>query len=387
MLQSISHLSHTLNPSSSLSAQANFNLKESVGLDQSSQISGAERISPSLFASTGNGTAVPDFSDIRLPDHDGRMLPYAIDASLVLPTNIAAQSVANNITRSMAENPDLRFAIIGEVHSVVAEQFFQETASALNNSGVNLVVGIETPTTPEVDKLIDLFFTGEISEGEFLENASQALHESYLSAVFRRDDPLANPDGLLAREYWVERLRNDVVSYVDQGINVAFIDPGRFVEGADREVEMANALLAAQSRNPDSLILAQIGALHAQPGYVPVSADRKNGEAIWNEALNSRMSGLEPANMRLQDLVGPQAIQTYIGAEYRENRAGEPIYTVIDPFSMREADYDAIFERYAEQGEDWDYGLPSELPGMGGGGYFIYHDSERYPEPKSRTME
>lgn len=387
MLQSISHINHASNPSSLSPAQGGFDLKKSANLDQSGQIGHAAQVTVPLLASTRQDQNIPDFADIRLPEENGRILPYTIDADLVSPTNIAAQSVANNIMQSMEGNPALRFAIIGEGHSPVADTFFHQTASALNNSGVDLVVGIETPTTPEIDRLIEQFFNGEISEDDFLENASLALHNSYLSAVFRRDDPLQNPEGLLTRDFWVERLRNDVVSYVDQGINVAFIDPGRFMEGADREIEMANALVSAQNRNPDSLILAQIGVLHAQPGYIPVVADQKNGEDIWREAAASRMSGLEPANMLLQDIVGPEAIQTYIGAEYRENRAGEPIYTVIDPFSIHEVDYDAIFERYSEQGEQWDYGLPAELPGMGGGGYFIFHDSERYPEPKSRTMD
>lgn len=374
-ITTVSRRSGTARDSSSISSREEGSLTGLHGM-----------LSTTVPGASEQTEVIPDFADIRLPNQNGFVLPHVIDPGQIWPTHVAAQSIANNVIASRQENPDLSYVIIGEAHSPGADKFFRKAASALRDQGIDLVVGIETPTTPEVDNLILRYNLGHISAEEFIERAAPALHESYLAAVFRRPDPLANPDGLLTREYWETRLRDDVVSYVEQGINVAFVDPGRFVEGANREVEMVDALLGAQERYPDSLILAQIGGLHAQPGYLPTTEDRKRGEATWNEAMMSRSSGREPAAMLLQEIVGPQAMQTYIGSEYFEFRSGAVGFTHIDERS-RDIDFGTLRREYEERGEEWHGGVPFDLPGMGGGGYFVYHDPDEFPEPKGRTAD
>lgn len=288
------------------------------------------------------GTGTPSIStlnrtveDMAIRDQNGNRLygPEDFHSGYTMPTSSeAAEAVANRIT----SDPDVQFAIIGEVHTPTASERFFEIAQHVAKDDRPMVAVIETPTTNNLNKLIDQYQAGEISEEDFLDQGSAELHDHYMNAYNNHGAPLDVADDRpepLTQDFWRDRLANDIVRYHQAGIQTELIDDGRFVPGANRDEVMADRMQEIAEDNPDAVIVAQLGLIHAQENssmdLVPefdINADTPDNSWSYRGAVMSKSDEQLPAAERLAQTSGGNAVLTFAMDELDEDDQGTFTY-------------------------------------------------------------
>lgn len=179
----------------------------------------------------------------------------------VAPSRVATpQTFADALRDEVAKNKQARVVVLGETHGPLANGIFDKSVAEVKRAaaanGEHLVAAVETPTTPEVDKLLDQYDKHQITREQFLDRASPLLAA-----------PLGN--GRSAEPWLVEKkrqaLEQDVTSKVEQGVPVVFWDRNRRnASPGTRDETGAKVIENIVNSDPRALVLVQAGLVHAQ---------------------------------------------------------------------------------------------------------------------------
>jgi hypothetical protein len=209
--------------------------------------------------------------------------------------------------------------IMGEAHGQFASDFAFETAKKSNQElkkiGKKLIVAHETPTTPKLDKLINQFYRGAISEKEFLDKGSSEMYNNYTNFPQKVKPTKDSPNADLG--YFRQRLVDDVVRFKNAGVEVRFVDGGRLSTDPkeSREATMANGILKI-AKEPNTVVFAELGFLHAaEKESLPVSHKSPH---IWKNAITKPMDFDNPAAKRIASVLGGDKVLTFALDEYFE---------------------------------------------------------------------
>lgn len=296
---------------------------ESFSASVADTLSGADTATGSLVASAGNGNPpilpfARTVDDMAIRDLDGNRLYGAGDFPSNYTTPTSGEASAAVADRIVAD-PNVRFAIIGEVHTDSADRRFFDIAQRVSESGRPMIAIIETPTTPALDALIDRYQAGELSREDFLEQGSAELHDHYMNAYNNHGVPAGEErPAPLDQEFWRARLETDVVRYHEAGIQTELVDAGRFVPGANRDEVMADRMQEIADANPDSVLVAQLGVLHGQesssydmvPGF-DVNSGAPDNSWSYRGAVMSKSDEQLPTAERLAVSNGGNAVLTF----------------------------------------------------------------------------
>jgi hypothetical protein len=230
------------------------------------------------------------------------------------------KDTASTIVDHVGKNPEVKVALLGEMHGEQADKLYFETIKQAKAAGQNPIAVIETPTSPELDKLIDDFYAGKMSKDEFIEKGAKSMFDDYKKAQ-ETMGPL--PPELAKNEvgldYFKQRLADDIFKYHDMGVKVEFFDPGRLVEGANRDEQMAEKFEQIIRDNPGSKPYAQIGMLHAQENSsIPMKDGIFEGVNAWKGVKIADSDYERPAAERLKESLGDEAVLSIALDDYTE---------------------------------------------------------------------
>ncbi|MGY6645090.1 MAG: hypothetical protein ACXIVD_07695 [Salinarimonas sp.] len=321
---------------------------------------------PSVWPPGSNRPDAPALEDVKLQSNEYGAIPVdRIDPSQLLHFDTAAASIANDIEKRRADNPNFRLAVMGEEHSDLSEAIYQFTAHYLRTGeiGSDLIQLIESPTTPYVDDLIDKLYDGDIDEDEFLARGSVALQHQYLAALINHENETGETvDDPGTIDTFRRMLERDVIRNYRNDARVVLVDRNRFTfdesgQNADRTRGLEEAVREAMERYPDNFLLLQVGKLHVIPDFVTNSEIAEAGVV-----LNGVPGGRIPSELSLLHEFTEQFgddMHAYIGVQYRESGSGYngvatepnvPVLLNMDPIEGREYDVEATRARMREAG-------------------------------------
>jgi hypothetical protein len=278
----------------------------------------AQPLLPSVRVGTDTGGEVREqpLSQIATTDRSGNGYYGREDITQVSSIKDTASTIVDHV----GKNPEVKVALLGEMHGEQADKLYFETIKQAKAAGQNPIAVIETPTSPELDKLIDDFYAGKMSKDEFIEKGAKSMFDDYKKAQ-ETMGPL--PPELAKNEvgldYFKQRLADDIFKYHDMGVKVEFFDPGRLVEGANRDEQMAEKFEQIIRDNPGSKPYAQIGMLHAQENSsIPMKDGIFEGVNAWKGVKIADSDYERPAAERLKESLGDEAVLSIGLDDYTE---------------------------------------------------------------------
>jgi hypothetical protein len=212
--------------------------------------------------------------------------------------------------------------------------------------------------------MIENLYAGDMSREDFVEQGAQEMLRAYEEAKTAMGPVPEDQKDQLGLEDFERQLRQDVLSYHDQGIKVAFFDDGRYRPGGNRDAAMAEKLDRVIKDNPGSEVYVQAGLLHAQEdGRLPLLAG--DGQGVSAGVGTARIDGGNPAAERLTRQLGDDAVLTIGLDQYNQytkedgpDREGKPYITLIDQ-GLSDVDYGRVGEGSGIPHASFDYIVPT----------------------------
>lgn len=319
-------------------------------------------------------------------DTDGDGSITHTDASLAgvnpIPHRQAAREIADLIHDS-AKN----FALIGESHSATANETFYNIILNLRARGALVAAAVETWSSPRLDALVENLYAGKISREDFHQPAAEELFRIYEEAADRHGVP--QEERSFTPENAFARIEADIFKYHEIGVPVLFADADRFA-GTNRSEGMASRISRFHQENPETTIVAQLGALHAavgDPGWV---IDQEKAGSYAGVPIG-RTDDDRPVGVRVEELHGQGSAVSILLSQYAEAKQNYPGISLNGPAPSGNHAYQHLTSPFMVQELDdrttWEATGGSGLQeGMYDGVVHIV-DRGEYPFPRMERIE
>jgi hypothetical protein len=308
------------------------------------------------------------------------------DASLAgvnpIPHRQAAREIADLIHDSGRS-----FALIGESHSATSDKTFYNVILNLRARGGPVAAAMETWSSPRLDGLVEDLYAGKISREDFRQPAAQELFRIYEEAADRQGVPQEERSFTL--ENAAARIEADVLRYHKIGVPVIFADADRF-EGTSRSAGMAARISRFHEENPNTKIVAQLGAIHAAVGNPGWVIDQEKA-GLYAGVRIGPTDDERPVGVRLEEIHGESSSVSILLSQYDETERYYSGMSFDGPAPSGNHAYQHLTSPFVVQELDarktWEATRGSGLhEGMFDGVVHIV-DREQYPLPRMEQIE